>query len=261
MRHSTIAIGAFVMAALLWGCAEPEMLFHATPTAPNTVWYSGREYVSETKDSITVSVAFENEINRTMTFYAVVGNFGSDTVLVAPEKIYYAGHVNMIGPVTDYETMRVTYDTVNRTDIVHALDPESELQALDRQQAQASAAYANQTGLNSAAAILNIVGAVSTIGQNKTREERHQEERNRREVSRSQTENNENYSIQSTSIAEQRAYWANAMLRKTTLFPGSAIGGNLRIPVDKDAGSITLYIPIGATTFSFDFNQKPLLTR
>lgn len=258
MKHLLLYAGTIILAGLFGGCAEPEMLYHANPVSENTVWYSGREFVTQTEDSITVSVAFENELDGAMTFYVVVGNYGSQCVLIAPENIYCEGSARYVKEVTDFETMAVSSDTVSETDTVYALNPETELQGIDKQAAQATATYANNTGLNVAAGLLQLVGNVATIGQNKTREELHREDRARREVAESQNNNNLNYSLQSASLADQRAYWEGAALRKTTLFQDNAIGGKVRVPVDQHARTLKLIVPIAGTTFSFEFNQRPL---
>lgn len=258
MKHLLLTIGPICIAVLFGGCAGPEMLFHASPVSGNTVWYSGREFVTETKDSVTVSVAFENELDGTMTFYVVVGNLGSRTLLVAPEKIYCEASYERLKTVTNYGTMDVSFDTLSRTDTIQAIDPEKELQGIDRQVAQANATYANNTGINVAAGLLQLVGDVATIGQKKTREELHREDRTGRSIAESQTNNNIDYSIQSSSLADQRGYWENAALRKTTLFQDNAIGGRVSIPVDQEARMLKLVVPIGSTTFTFEFKQRPL---
>ncbi len=258
MKHSLFYAGTIILAGLFGGCAEPEMLYHATPVSQNSIWYSGREFVTQNEDSITVSVAFENDLDGAMTFYVVVGNYGSQSVLVAPEKIYCEGSYRYVSDVTDFETMAVRTDTVTGTDTVYALNPETELQGIDQQSARATATYANNTGLNVAAGLLQLVGDVATIGQSKTREELHREDRARRDVAESQANNNLNYSLQSASLADQRAYWESAALRKTTLFQDNAIGGKVRVPVDQHARTLKLIVPVGGNSFSFEFNQRPL---
>ncbi len=42
------------------------------------------EYQTKTADSVIVTVAFENELNGTVTFYMIVGYQGSGNVLVVP---------------------------------------------------------------------------------------------------------------------------------------------------------------------------------
>jgi hypothetical protein len=258
MRYLLSSAGTFVLAVLISGCAEPEMLYHATPVSDDTVWYSGREFVTQTKDSVTVSVAFENEFNGVLTFYVVVGNNGSQAVLVSPENINCAGSYHDVRAIYNSRTDVTRYDTVSSADTLYALDPETQLQGIDRQMAQANATYSNQTGLNVAAGLLQIVGDVATIGQQKSREEIHREDESRRSIQESQESNNVNYSLQSASLADQRAYWESVALRKTTLFQYNAIGGKVRIPAVSMAGVLNLFIPVGPNVFTFEFSQKPL---
>ncbi len=232
MRRLLLNAGIAVIAATFAACAGPEILFNTSPVSSNTVWYSGREFVTETEDSVTVSVAFENELEGVMTYYVVVGNLGSIPILVAPENIYYEGTYQEITQVSDFWTANISFDTLNGNDTMYAINPETALQGIDQQVAQANATYANQTGLNAATGLLQLVGDVTTIGQKKTKEELHREDEARRNLAESQASNNINYSLQSASLGDQRAYWENAALRKTTLFQDNAIGGRVRIPVD-----------------------------
>ncbi len=258
MKHLLVLAGAAAISFVLGGCVEPEALYRATPVAKDTVWYSGSEFVTQTKDSVTVSVAFENELNGVMTYYVVIGNIGSAPVLVSPEQIHYDGDCYSLREVDDYNTGDIAYEPESWKDTVYALDPEKQLQGLDVQMAQANATYATNSGLSAAAGLLQIVGDVATIGQNKTREQLRQENRSSRELEKSQEENNLNYSLQSASFAAQRAYWQNAALRKTTLFSSSAVGGKVRIPLSKGTTKMYLIIPVGMSRFSFEFDVHPL---
>ncbi len=258
MRYSILIIGAVALAAIFGGCVEPEILYNATPVSDDTVWYSGREFVTQTKDSVTVSVAFESEFSSTLTFYVVVGNNGSRPVLIAPEAVYCAGSYRDVRTISYYRTMDARYDTISAVDTLYAINPESQLQGIDRQMAQANATYSNQTGLNVAAGLLQLVGDVATIGQKKTSEEIRHENESRRDIAESQESNNLSYSLQSASLADQRAYWESVALRKTTLFQYNAIGGKVRIPVVNMAGTLRLFVPVGPNLFSFEFEQRPL---
>jgi hypothetical protein len=160
--------------------------------------------------------------------------------------------------VEDPNTGYFSYEPESWKDTVYALDPERQLQGLDVQIAQANATYETNSGLNAAAGLLQIVGDVATIGQKKTREQLRQEDRSSRELEESQENNNLNYSLQSASLAEQRAYWQTAALRKTTLFSGSAVGGKVRIPFSKGTTKMYLIIPIGTSRFYFVFDVHPL---
>ncbi|HEY9166831.1 MAG TPA: hypothetical protein VIS48_11775 [Candidatus Kryptonia bacterium] len=246
-RACVVAILGLVSFA---GCVEPERLFRDEPLADSTTWYSGKQFQAATSDSITVSVAFENEIQRTVTFYMVVGNESSRNFLVAPEKFYYTGLAQVDDPFSGEE--------LERLDTVYALDPESQLMSINKQVAQANATYATQSGLNAASALLQLVGDVATIGQNKTDEQQQNEEDLRRSRAESQMQNEADYDSKLNTLSDQRDFWANATLRKTTLFPNTAVGGRISFPVDMDLTKMTLVVPIDTTTIRFNFKQVPL---
>ncbi len=257
MKYMFWAMGGLIFAFLLAGCVPPEVLYDATPVSKDTVWYSGREFVTKSADSITVSVAFENELQGVMTFYVVVGNMGDVPVLVAPERIYYEGKYHRLSE--SYSEGGLVYmEPTDGIDTTYAIDPEKELRGIDRQAAQANATYATNSGINAAAGLLQIVGNVATIGQKKSPEQRRQEDEATRDLKQSQEDNDINYSQETASLAGQRAYWENAALRKTTLFTGNAIAGKLRIPVTAGMSEFRLLIPMGTTEFSFEFEQHVL---
>lgn len=251
-------LGIAVTSVYLAGCAVPETLYRADPVSKNTVWYSGLAFQTQTKDSVTVSVAFENELEGQLTFYVVVGNMGSRPVLVSPEEFHFTGNFVNILTVTDYNTMDVSSDTVSDLETVYAINPETELTKLDQEAAQANATYTNNSGINVAAGLLQLVGSVATIGQSKTREQRREEHRSARQIHESQEENEADYAGQMSSLAAQRNYWQNAALRKTTLFPDNAIGGKVRFNVVKGNGQLNMVVPIDSSNFRFEFSQKPI---
>lgn len=251
--------GFAAISAALSGCVAPETLYRADPMSDsNTVWYSGRQFQTVDVDSITVSVAFENEINGTSTFYMVVGNMGRSPVLVAPERFYCFGSYKKASYYYDYKRSETEFQYTDNSDTLRALDPEIQLQGLDRQAAQANAAYATNTGINAAAALLQLVGDVATIGQPKSREQREDEEHQRRYVERSQDQNAADYQGKLNDLNDQRDYWTNAVLRKTTLFPNTAIGGRVAFPIDANLREFKMFIPIDTTVIEFDFRQSPL---
>lgn len=251
-------IGIAVTSVYIAGCAVPETLYRADPASQNTVWYSGLEFQTQTKDSVTVSVAFENELGGQMTFYVVVGNMGSKPVLVSPGQIHYTGHYVNVTQNTDYVTMDVTFDTLRSVETVYAINPEKQLTRLDLQAAKANATYANNTGLNVAAGLMQLVGSVATVGEKKTREQRKEEHRSARRINESQMENEADYADQMSSLAAQREYWQNAALRKTTLFGGNAIGGKVRFYVMPSIGKLHMVVPVGSNEFEFEFSQSPI---
>ncbi len=238
----------------LSGCmVAQETLYRADPVSKETIWYSGEEYQTQTKDSLTVSVAFEYELGGSMTFYMVVGNQGSGTVLVAPEKIYYYG--------TDVLIDHFTKDTTIKVDTAYAINPESQLTGINRQMAQANAAYSTNNNINAASALLQLVGDVATIGKNKTGEEQKEEEQNRHDLKKSERDNQATYSSTIDQLSQEKDYWLNATLRKTTLFPNTAVAGKVCFTVDSNLQTFKLIVPIDSAVIEFDFKQMPVADR
>jgi len=258
MKAVLLTLGTVGMVVYLTGCMPQTLLYQAEPVSNHTVWYSGEQFQTETKDSLTVSVAFENELGGTMTFYIVVGNDGGDTVLAAPEQCYYYGTYLTAwyksNAVEDYATL----DSANVVDTIRAINPEGELLSIDEQMLQANATYATNAGINAAGRILQIVGDVATIGKNKTEEQQKDEQHLNHSLNKSEAENAASYNSTVSQLSNERDYWQNATLRKTTLFPNTAIAGKVCFPVDKNLQSFKLVVPIDTTIFEFDFKQTPV---
>ncbi len=259
MKTGLLTAGTICLTIYLTGCmVSPEMLYRADPVSNNTIWYSGEEFQTKTKDSLSVSVAFENEISGAMTFYMVVGNLGSDTVLVAPEKFYFYGPYQKVITTQDLRLGYTTRDTTSGIDTTLAIDPESQLAGINQQVAQANATYSTNNNLNAAAALLNLVGDVVTIGKDKTPEQHKDEKHQQHSLEKSEAENQADYESSMNQLSSQRDYWQNATLRKTTLFPNTAIGGKVCFRVNPYVQTFKMIIPIDTTTIEFDFKQKPV---
>lgn len=258
MKNVSVVISAAALSVFLIGC-EAETLYRADPVASKTVWTSGEEFQTKVKDSLTASIAFEDEIGGTMTFYMVVGNDGADTVLIAPENVYFYGmYERAVGAHYDPSITRYVYDSLKTMDTTFAIDPERQLAGINHQVAQANAIYSTNNGLNAAAALLNLVSNVATIGKNKTDEQQRKEEQQQRSVERSEVRNQANYESNVNQLSADKDYWQNATLRKTTLFPNTAVGGKICFPVDPKLQSFKIIVPIDTTVIEFDFKQSPL---
>jgi len=258
MKRSLLTTGIAILSVYLAGCTEPETLFRMEPVSNNTVWYRGEQYQSKTADSISVTIAFENEFQGTATFYIVIANMSSDTILASPENIFLTGTAMKVDQRINYVNNVASYDTSISVDTLFAVNPENQLAGLNQQAAQSNATYANDMGLDAATGLLRLVGDVATIGQKKSPEQRREEEHGERKQEAEENNEQLQYSAQMNSIDAQRDYWANAVLRKTTLFPNTAIGGKVDFPIDQNLKLFTIVVPVGSKRVEFEFKQTPL---
>jgi hypothetical protein len=58
-----------------------------------------------------------------------------------------------------------------------------------------------------------------------------------------------------TSLASDRATWANVAFRRTTIGPGCGAAGLVYIPIDKDARYVWLHVRAAGQVFAFGFKQ------
>jgi len=99
---------------------------------------------------------------------------------------------------------------------------------------------------------------VATIGQNKTPEQRKAEAQQNRQLQSSEAQNQTDYDSQIQNLSNQKDYWENATLRKTTLFPNNAIAGKVIFPLDTSMTTFTLVFPVDTTSIEFGFKQSPV---
>ncbi len=256
MKTVLLSLGTVAMFMYLSGCAPQAFVYRVDPISSDTVWKSGEEFQTATKDSLSVSVAFEEELGGNMTFYLVVGNMGADTMLVVPEELYYCGtHPQYVWKNPSAEESFIGSDSPNISDTIHAVNPEGQILSIDRQMEQANAAYAANEGVNSAARIMQVVGDVAAIAKDKNETNVRQEDRANQSLNKSEAENEANYNATMKQLSDEKDYWQNATLRKTTLFPNTAVAGKVSFPLDRNLQSLKFIVPIDTTIFEFDFKQ------
>ena len=119
-----------ILSAFLAGCAADEA-YRLGPIGGNNIWYSGSRYEVRTKNGITAYAAFKYKWYGTLTFYVVIENLGSDTLLVAPERFYTRDTYLMILRKRVGNEFQSGYafenDTTLVSDTIYASNPEKHI--------------------------------------------------------------------------------------------------------------------------------------
>ena len=137
---------------------------------------------------------------------------------------------------------------VARGDTVWAMDPELQLLALDRRAARAESDLVNANTADTAVSLVGLLLSLAASDEDEPVEEGPNWF--------DEIEANEaRYDSEMATIEYARFAWNELALRRTTLYPGEAVGGDLRFPAQYDQSYLRLVIPVGETLVFFDFEQ------
>ncbi len=200
-------------------------------------WSYGKQFVSEKRDNIEAIVAYEKQRGTDLIFDVEIINNSSDTVLICPESFHY---------ITD---KLKSSDSIKK---VFAYDPEVRLFNIDKALSVQHAEKINSNNTTFFEGALQFAVDVSP----KTDEER-EENRMRKEDREIRQDEAKEFAVSHiNSLNGSRRYWANEVLRKTTLVPGYSVYGKVFIRRNIDAKKYLLNIPIGDKVYDFRYNQK-----
>lgn len=216
------------------GCATPAPLVRLAPIGPNTAWVSGRAVVTKENGGIRVGVAFDEKVDDALGMRVEVENDSDDKVEVSPHHMTY---------VTCATAQR---ESCGAGDSV--IDPEQMLTALDAQRSRERAEAVNDKAAMAPLLILSVVGDAASLGS------RHPTN-NSAAVANDMERDEARHEGAVAHIDSEHELWSNVALRRTTLFPGHGIAGNVYLPVDMKARRVWLFVDVGPHRFVFCFEQ------
>jgi hypothetical protein len=249
-----LCLGAALILAVLLACANASPVFRldATGADSSSTWVQGRQILTRTADSLTVSIAYERSTSRDHVFRMVIRNRGDSTVLVDPtDVVARVATRRLSGVPTDSLPSQVVRERVR------ARDPEEEILKADLRQSREQAEATNAAAFNLLAVTLDAAGDVAAEASgNRTEQERTTDavedaafaERTERQAARRRRT--------ISALDRTRRLWSSVALRKTTLPPGTHAGGRLYVPIVEDGRFVELRIEAAPHVFSFVFQQQ-----
>jgi hypothetical protein len=223
MRLSTIHLILLGLASTFFACT-PRTVLRLDADAAEVKWNYGRQIVQLHQDSMDAEVYFDTYSKNDLIFDVELTNWGSESVLVAPESIY----------------LKCADGVGNRM----AADPEW---VLLKEEIDASRREANAKNM----AIFVGVAAVATVVAVAASD---RDNNNNNDDNNSNNYNSNNVYI-STYVAPPLPapvmppsidFWANYALRKTTLDENHKVGGKVVVPRMDGCPVLELYLPFGA---------------
>jgi hypothetical protein len=243
----TKSFSLIAVTILLTGCFAPKPVARLYPKKDEKkgYWNMGQQFVQDENNHIAYECAFKKVEFGSVVYYVKVTNNSDSDILVSPENFEQV--VSLIGP--------------NETISNKADDPEMVLLNIDLEssQARATAKNAAVTGIVTSAAI---VGTAAAIAASKKDDEKKAEalevvgDVGNIAVNTSMAVMDEAHQ---TVAQNQQQYnkLSDSFLRKTTLFPGYYIDGEVRFPFNERA--VWYNIHLGARNSKVEFNFYQIL--
>lgn len=91
MKKPLLFASIGLLLVVFQSCVAPAPIYRLSPDRKDTRWLSGREYLSDMKDSISVVLAYTGTSNQNILFDLEISNFSSVDVLVDPAVFTYKG--------------------------------------------------------------------------------------------------------------------------------------------------------------------------
>lgn len=220
----------------LWSCATPAPISKLEATNDNSFfWQNGRQILVQNKDSVFVELAYQQRAGELFVFDITIANESSEEILIEPSQFLYV-------PITK---------AGDSLETVRAENPEERILEQDIQVSKLTAQRTNE--LMSAAfwATLEVSAGIAAAIEGEPIYDEHDDD-----YIYYHRSNIAEIEFEKWDATEQKDYWENQAIRKTTLFPGHFITGQILMKREKNSDLIWVLIPVESHTFDFFYNHQ-----
>jgi hypothetical protein len=246
MKTHVLPFLALVLLFSLSSCFTPRSVIRVEPSSDQVRWDYGQAIVETTADSLIGKAAFIGATKEYLVFNIEVENRGNNNVLVSPEQFY------------------LTNPNGNR---FFAIDPEKQMLGMEIEESRREASAKNTAVVVGVVAVAAVTAAVVASSRSSS-------SRNERTYSNTYSNNNwwfapnimlGNYSGSSSvsrppasswSNTQERRYWSEQTLRRTTVGPDQFVRGQVLFPRQDMLQTFLLIVPAEQSVMSFGFKQK-----
>lgn len=229
MRPTARVLVACLLLQGCYGSTPPNTpVVRLQPTTTNLVWIAGRPVVWQDLDGVRVATRFEEQDSSSLALRVEVQNDSPARVEIDPHEMTFN---DCFGEKVE-----------SCTQAQRVVDPEQALANVDRQHLKEGRAETEQA--IAAGAFLILLTGIAVADASRRPVERTGEDR---------------VFVQGNGPVERpdlKDKWANVALRRNTIEPGEAVGGNVYVPVDRRSHYVWLHVPAGKRLFSFCFRQQ-----
>lgn len=218
---------------VLLNCASPAPISKLKPTDENSFfWQNGREVMSQYQDSVLVEVAFRNTYDGFFVFDVTIANESERQIIIDPRDFQY------MPVMSNGDTLRY----------IPASDPESKILEKEMKISKLEAERKNQIRKAIVWGTLELVDDIVS-------EEDHDEYEDEIEYATYRNTEMTEIALSKLDVKEQKNYWENQALRKTTVFPEYFISGKIHLKSLKKAKKIILQFYLDGRIFEFDYDH------
>ena len=223
-----------VSVLFVFGCSSQPM-FDVLIDENDVDYYQGRQVISRDDGHVKTMVNFERQDGNCFVYYLYVHNISEETFIVQPEQVYME--------VTDFKTSDTAKDVVIYS---YAVDPEQEIDAIENDMKDRKTEHTVGTATNCLFGLFSVVHDVSNddedadIGY---------------DWAGNLAEEQADYEYDMDEMNASKEFWANNVLRTTTLHPDEKIGGLIYIPFTPQAQEFNLVIPAMENEHVYSFKQ------
>lgn len=239
-KNMKLLLLLLIITVLLNACTSPYSITRLTPVENNSYWVNGSEKIYFQSDTLSITLSYSQNTRDELHFDLKADYRGINTLLIDPRLFFieFIGESNLGWPYAQ------------------ATDPEVKLLNTEKQIARNSARSSNTAFLHLTEMLVNTAADVSDLNKSPSEEERYEKEQCR-EYARDRRQNEiDDIDIERQNLNQMLDYYATEMLRKTTLFPNTWVGGVVIFPRNEKANRYKINLPVGGDTLSFVYHQK-----
>ena len=137
---------------------------------------------------------------------------------------------------------------------VYAKNPEDEIDRIDKRIGQEENSYEVSSTLEATASCLGCIGDFASLFSGDSESSGNYNDDDEYEYDWEQEKLEHEQRV--AGLEDEKGYWKNNALRRTTLFMGESASGLIEFPVIRNASMITLFFPVDSTLLHFDFKQR-----
>ncbi|GEM_PF-2747138 len=241
MKNSiiTLALASFLA---LTGCVAPLPISQLNSQEANGRWVSGREYLTQTQNGVTVTLSYYKNRDNVLIFDALVDNLTASDVEVTPTQFQIKALSEDLEPIMGQ----------------FAVDPEEMILRYDKDASRQQAQLANDAVANTIFATTDLVATVAeSTNPNISQAEADARFNNRMLLSQDRDINFDRGQAYLEDIKNTRLYWEDAPLRRSTVSNKEYVNGRVYFEREVKAKYYQIIYELpGIGQFVFDYEQK-----
>ena len=231
---------AVFSAFILQSCYAPQSIVKLQPKEEPVKWVQGQAFVSDSLYGVSYEVSFDRVENNQYIFDFHITNRSNMPILINPAEFYYCpldGAMNSIAPGK-----------------ILAIDPEKEIEQIDKALARNDAQRKSQFGVALLAIGADIASGIIVASDRNPRNDFIRmpiADGVHAAIIASAIENE----AEAENLSDLKQTWSKAVIRKTTLNSNYTMYGKVFFPATPNAGYIRIYVPVDNDLIAFSFQQ------